>query len=96
MSNQRHYNPMQSRNRDSDGETSTPNDGYDSHLLTVTEIRDKSVGIQINPMSVQFMGRSLLHAASDDRLSKYRGPLPIEMRLTVRTWWLQRYGFLRE
>lgn len=87
---QRHYNPMSSSNVDR-----IESDPYERHKLTVTEIRDASVFIQINPMSVQPMGRSLLHAASDDRISNYRGPLPMEFELNVKRWWLERYGFVK-
>ncbi len=88
----RHFNPM-AQGRESDGQDSS-ND-YIKHNLKVVEIRDRSIFIEINPMSTQPMGRSLLHAASDDRITNYRGELPMEFALSVQRWWLERYGFIR-
>lgn len=86
----RHFNPMASGS-----DRSNASDEYVKHDLKVMEIRQQSVGIEINAMSTQYMGRSLLHAASDDRLTNYRGPLPMEFSLSVKRWWLERYGFIK-
>lgn len=85
----RHFNPMESRPEREAG------DEYTQHELRVLEIRSNSVLVEVNSMSNRHIGRSLFHAASDDRLTNYRGPLPVDMVLTVKTWWLQRFGFIR-
>ena len=65
--------------------------GYTKVNVVVTEIRDRSVFFQnLKLLSVEVsMGRSLLHAASDDRLTKYSGPLPVKMTLSIRDWWVE-------
>jgi hypothetical protein len=72
-----------------------PGDEYEKHTLKVMEIRTVSIFIEINAMTTRPIGRSLLHAASDDRIEKYKGPLPMEFELSVKRWWLERYGFIK-
>ena len=88
----KHYNPLEEANRNIDREQyRSQGDTYTKMTMVVTEIRDKSVFVKTRVDTIeQSFGRSLLHAKSDDMLSAYKGPLPQEFALTIRTWWAEK------
>jgi hypothetical protein len=54
---------------------------YKRVTVNVTEIGDKAVWINGTPV-----GRSLLAHISDEKLTAYRGPLPMEFALEIVSW----------
>lgn len=78
-----------------DGSNLSRGNSYAKTDVIVTEIRDRSVFFKCNgkaPGREMSMGRSLLHAASDDLLTKYKGPLPAKMGLRIVEWWVDKYS----
>jgi hypothetical protein len=82
---QRHFNPMHNAFQYGDNGRED-SDEYVQVTIKVVEIRDKSVVYETSPMQSDYLARSLMHAASEDKIINYRGPLPMEFRLGVRKW----------
>lgn len=58
---------------------------YKKVTLPVQEIRDASIQVH-GKNGLVFIGRSLLSYLSDERISNYRGPLPMEFALEIAAW----------
>lgn len=88
---QRHYNPMEDRTARRD---EYKGDDYEFIEVEVNEIREKSFFIRAPKLGSDSwisVGRSLLHAKSDDRLENYKGELPQKFVLSIRGWWIAKY-----